>query len=100
MGKNADEADAEEIIEMASKASAAVQQIQVQENVHSQIKAFCAFMDEVLLLNGKGVNAPPDLSRQANAVPHCDRLSVAVARSDPPTDNPGELVFALIFPFF
>ncbi|KAG5008508.1 hypothetical protein JHK85_027050 [Glycine max] len=53
LGKNADEAHAEEIIEMASKASFADQQMQVQENVHSQIKTFCTFMDEILLPNEK-----------------------------------------------
>ncbi|TYI94674.1 hypothetical protein E1A91_D02G221600v1 [Gossypium mustelinum] len=49
LGKNADEADAEEIIDMASKASFTDQQMQVQENVHFQIKNFCTVMDEILL---------------------------------------------------
>ncbi|RDX73518.1 hypothetical protein CR513_46859, partial [Mucuna pruriens] len=53
LGKNADEAHAEEIIEMASKASFADQQMQVQENVNLQIKTFCSFMDEILLPNEK-----------------------------------------------
>ncbi|KAK2381385.1 hypothetical protein QL285_068989 [Trifolium repens] len=56
LGKNASEADAEEIIEMASKASVADQQMVVQENVHSQIKAFCTIMDEALLPNEKIVS--------------------------------------------
>ncbi|XP_061362690.1 uncharacterized protein LOC133306392 isoform X2 [Gastrolobium bilobum] len=75
LGKNADEADAEEIIAIASKASVADQQMQVQENVHSQIKAFCTFMDEVLLPNEKMVNGPFELSHQANILPHCTGLS-------------------------
>ncbi|KAK8480520.1 hypothetical protein V6N13_134762 [Hibiscus sabdariffa] len=49
LGKDAEEADAEEIIDMASKASFADQQLQVQENVHDQIKNFCTAMDEILL---------------------------------------------------
>lgn len=49
LGKNADEADAEEIIDMASKASFTDQQMQVQENVHYQIKNVCTVMDEILL---------------------------------------------------
>ncbi|XP_021735428.1 uncharacterized protein LOC110702085 [Chenopodium quinoa] len=49
IGKDADEADVEEIIDLANKASLADQQKQVQENIHSQIKNFCTFMDEILL---------------------------------------------------
>ncbi|XP_061362693.1 uncharacterized protein LOC133306392 isoform X5 [Gastrolobium bilobum] len=49
--------------------------MQVQENVHSQIKAFCTFMDEVLLPNEKMVNGPFELSHQANILPHCTGLS-------------------------
>ncbi|CAL0334222.1 unnamed protein product [Lupinus luteus] len=60
LGKNADEADAEQIIEMASKSSVEIQQMQVQENVHSQIRTFCTVMDEVL------VNDPLESSLQAS----------------------------------
>ncbi|TKY67752.1 hypothetical protein E2542_SST10648 [Spatholobus suberectus] len=81
LGKNADEADAEEIIEMASKASFADQQMQVQENVHSQIKAFCTCMDEILLQNEKMVNDHLELSQQANSSPHHSGLSSAKAVS-------------------
>ncbi|KAL2939070.1 SET domain-containing protein 9 [Bienertia sinuspersici] len=49
LGKDADEADVEEIIDLANKASLADQQKQVQENIHSQIKNFCMLMDEILL---------------------------------------------------
>lgn len=71
MGKNASETDAEEIIEMASKASVADQQMLVQENVHSQIKAFCTLMDEVLLTNEKMGNDSyfELLSQQTNVLP-------------------------------
>lgn len=49
IGKDADEADVEEIIDMANKASLADQQKQVQENIHCQVKNFCMLMDEILL---------------------------------------------------
>ncbi|KAF4368723.1 hypothetical protein G4B88_000980 [Cannabis sativa] len=49
LGKNAEEADVEEIIDMASKALFSDQEKLVQENVHSQIKSFCMYMDEILL---------------------------------------------------
>ncbi|KAK7308369.1 hypothetical protein VNO77_41972 [Canavalia gladiata] len=84
LGKSANEADAEEIIEMASKASIADQQMQVQENVHSQIKIFCAFMDEILLSNENTVNG----NQLASTVPRRSGLSFAVGRSDPAHDNP------------
>ena len=84
LGKSADEANVEEIIEMANKASFADQQMQVQENVHSQIKAFCTFMDEILLPDKKMVNDFSELSRQTNTLPHRSGLSFAVGRSNTP----------------
>ncbi|XP_027911049.1 uncharacterized protein LOC114169876 isoform X2 [Vigna unguiculata] len=69
LGENANEADAEEIIKMASKASFVDQQMQVQENVHSQIKAFCTCMNEILVSKEKMVNGPLELSQQANTSP-------------------------------
>ncbi|KAK8934878.1 hypothetical protein KSP39_PZI014685 [Platanthera zijinensis] len=48
LGKNADGKDAEEIIEMAAKASVVDQQRQVQENIHYQIKNLCGVMDDIL----------------------------------------------------
>ncbi|KAH1235359.1 hypothetical protein GmHk_09G027319 [Glycine max] len=84
LGKNADEAHAEEIIEMASKASFADQQMQVQENVHSQIKTFCTFMDEILLPNEKMVNE----HQLQNTVPRRSGLGFAVgSRNDPAYNN-------------
>lgn len=80
LGNNADEADAEEIIEMASKASFADQQMQVQENVHSQIKAFCTRMNEILLPNEKVVNDYLELSQQANRSPHHSAKAVSKQR--------------------
>ncbi|KAE8716837.1 isoflavone 2'-hydroxylase-like [Hibiscus syriacus] len=49
LGKDAEEADAEDIIDMASKASFADQLTLVQENVHDQIKNFCTAMDGIIL---------------------------------------------------
>ncbi|KAE8672724.1 Serine carboxypeptidase-like 35 [Hibiscus syriacus] len=49
LGKDAKEADAEDIIDMVSKASFADQLMQVQENVHDQNKNFCAAMDGIIL---------------------------------------------------
>ncbi|XP_015073422.1 uncharacterized protein LOC107017704 [Solanum pennellii] len=53
LGRNAEEADAEEIIDMANKASLDDQQKQVHENVHSQVTNFCSYMDDILLLDQK-----------------------------------------------
>jgi hypothetical protein len=97
LGKNASEADAEEIIEMASKASVADQQMVVQENVHSQIKAFCTIMDEVLLPNEKIVSDDSfKLSQQTNILPQHSELSSANGRCEcvlcnPQTNNPAEI---------
>ncbi|XP_058730245.1 uncharacterized protein LOC131602215 isoform X1 [Vicia villosa] len=79
LGKNASETDAEEIIEMASKASVADQHMLVQENVHSQIKTFCTLMDEVLLTNEKTGNDDSFelLSQQTNVLPRNSELSSA-----------------------
>ncbi|KAI7997942.1 hypothetical protein LOK49_LG10G01391 [Camellia lanceoleosa] len=66
LGRNADESDAEAIIDMAAKASLADQQKQVQENIHSQIKSFCASMDEILLPDSKSINESSESTSQRN----------------------------------
>ncbi|WVZ22175.1 hypothetical protein V8G54_000719 [Vigna mungo] len=86
LGKNADEARTEEIIEMAGKASFADQQMQVQENVHSQIKTFCTFMDEILLPKEKMVNQ----HEPESTVPRRSGLSFAVGRSNLVQNKLGE----------
>ncbi|TVU29103.1 hypothetical protein EJB05_20652 [Eragrostis curvula] len=48
LGENAEEKDAEEIIDLASKASVGDQQKQVQENVHYQLTHMCQAMDSIL----------------------------------------------------
>ena len=97
MGENANEADAEEIIKMASKASFVDQQMQVQENVHSQIKAFCTCMNEILVSKEKMVNGPLELSQQANTSPLRGKPSSAKGVCDPTNNIPGDLIFALNF---
>lgn len=88
LGKDADEADAEEIIDMASKASAAEQQKQVQENIHSQITSFCMSMDKILLPDI--AEKDDESSVQSNATPRRSGLSFAVGKSAKPTDSLGE----------
>jgi len=98
LGKSADESDVEKIIEEASKTSFTDQVTQVHENVHSQIKTFSAFMDEILLLNDKTVNDPLGLSQQESTLPRRSGLSLAVGRTGSSPDNSGEFsAFAFSF---
>ncbi|GAU25939.1 hypothetical protein TSUD_16770 [Trifolium subterraneum] len=87
LGKSAEESDVEKIIEDSSKTYYADQVTQVQENVHSQIKTFCTFMDEILLPNDKTVNDPLGLSKQASVLPRRSGLSLAVGKSSSSSDN-------------
>ncbi|KAL5759140.1 hypothetical protein ACOSP7_017658 [Xanthoceras sorbifolium] len=89
LGRNADEADADEIIDMASKASVSEQQKQVQENIHFQMKNFCISMDEILLPDMVNKHGP--ISPQSNAAPRRSGLSFAVGKSGPPTQCPEQL---------
>nr|XP_029119728.1 uncharacterized protein LOC105042765 isoform X2 [Elaeis guineensis] len=63
LGKDADEKDADEIIDMASKASVADQQKQVQENIHLQIKNICRSMDDILIGDLKSISNSQNGSR-------------------------------------
>ncbi|KAL8153814.1 hypothetical protein V2J09_011574 [Rumex salicifolius] len=76
LGREADEADIEEIIDMATKASLADQQQLVQENVHSQIKTFSHYMDEILFSGNESLN--PLQSPNADSAPRRSGLSLAV----------------------
>lgn len=100
MGKNADEADAEEIIDMASKSSLVDQQKQVQENIHSQIKTFCSSMDGILLPSCKNTHDPVTSSHESLGVPRKSGLSFAIGRSLPPTNQPGEFLQGTILSIF
>lgn len=91
LGRDADEADVEEIIDMANKASVADQQKQVQENIHSQIKTLCTSMDEILLPDIKKLNQPLASSPQTHTVSRCSGLSFAVGRHGSPNDSPAKL---------
>ena len=71
LGRDAEEADAEEIIEMDGKATLSEQQKQVQENIHYQLENFCASMDEILL-------------------PHNDKTQELKADNVPTADKPCE----------
>ncbi|KAK1566540.1 hypothetical protein Q3G72_001217 [Acer saccharum] len=86
LGRNASEADAEEIIDMASKASLSEQQKQVQENIHSQLKHFCFSMNEILLPDA--VNKHEPVSPQSDAPTRRSGLSFAVGKSGSPTECP------------
>lgn len=79
MGRNAEEADAEEIIEIAGKATLFEQQKQVQENIHYQVQNFCSSMDEILLTDfdktKEELNKPGSESRRDNNVSAADKPS-------------------------
>lgn len=97
MGKDADEADVDEIIDMANKASVDDQQKQVQENIHLQIKSFCMSMDELLLPDVKKTNEVSESPKQSNATPQRSGLSLAIGRNRPGDKHPGEFFFATFF---
>ena len=59
---------------MASKASIADQQSQLQENVHAQIKSFSMTMDEILIPVTKRIGDAHELPRQPIATPHWSGL--------------------------
>lgn len=87
LGRDAEEADAEEIIEMAGKATLSEQQKQVQENIHYQLENFCASMDEILLLlphkdkteelNESGSEAFANCRQDSTVVPETKPLKLA-----------------------
>ncbi|CAI9756015.1 unnamed protein product [Fraxinus pennsylvanica] len=81
LGKNADEADAEEIIEMASKASLAEQQKLVQENIHAQINNFCTSMDGILLPDPNTADDTVTSPSGKNTTSQRSGLSLAIGRS-------------------
>ncbi|KAJ9181058.1 hypothetical protein P3X46_009229 [Hevea brasiliensis] len=87
LGRKVEEADAEEIIEMASKASVADQQKLVQENIHSQIENFCTAMDEIFLPDMNKKNEPGEALGQSDTA-RKSGLSWAVGKSGPPTVSP------------
>ena len=79
---------------MASKASLADQQKQVQENIHAQIKSFSMSMDEILLPDTKRIGEAHELPPQPTA-PRRSGLGFAVGRNAQPTNHPGKILFAI-----
>ncbi|KAF3960925.1 hypothetical protein CMV_014410 [Castanea mollissima] len=67
---------------MASKASLADQQSQVQENIHAQIKSFAMSMDEILIPDNKRIGDAHELPAQPTA---------ASRWNGQPTDHPAQL---------
>lgn len=90
LGSEATEADAEEIIDMASKASLSEQEKQVQDNIHSQMKHFCGAMDEILAPDSPNKHDP--VSTQSHATPRRSGLSFAVGKTESATVHPGEFL--------
>lgn len=88
LGKDADDADAEEIIDMASKASLTDQEKLVQENIHDQIKGFCFSMDEILLPDATKKDTSLESPAQLNAAPRRSGLSFAVGSNSPSNGHP------------
>lgn len=95
MGRDASDAEIDEIIDMGSKAPLADQQEQVQENIYSQIKDFCTSMDEILCTDFRSTKEP--ISTEQNAGIRRSGLSLAVGRSTPTKTSPGGLPIIFIF---
>ncbi|OIT28801.1 PREDICTED: uncharacterized protein LOC109212197 [Nicotiana attenuata] len=83
LGRNADEADAEEIIDMANKASLADQRKQVHENVHSQVTSFCGYMNDILLPDHKFKDNQATSPTTTSSSPENSGLGVAVGQNSP-----------------
>ena len=85
---------------MASKASLADQQNQVQENIHAQIKSFSMFMNEILIPDNKRIGDAHELPPQPIAAPCWSSLSFAIDKNGQPTNHPGKVPFAIrkLFP--
>ncbi|XP_073055185.1 uncharacterized protein [Primulina eburnea] len=87
LGKNASEADADEIIDMASKVSHSEQEKQVQENIHEQVSTFCKCMDDILLPDSKLADDTLNLLASGRSTaPRHSGLRFAVG-SSPPLPN-------------
>ncbi|XP_078440463.1 C5orf35 [Wolffia australiana] len=81
LGKNAEEKDAEEIIDLACKASVSDQQKQVQDNVHTQVKALCGAMDEILLPDSNSCSNIDNSSSNLDNSSRRSGLSFAVGKT-------------------
>ena len=99
LGRDVDEAKAEEFNEMACKASLTYQQKQVQENIHAQIKSFSMCINEILLLDTKRIGEAQELPTQPIAAPCQSGAGFAVGRNGQSTDCPGKILFVIKNPF-
>lgn len=72
---------------MASKASVADQQKQVQENIHSQIRRVCSSMDKILEVK---TDERLESGSQSNVAPRRSGLSFAVGGNNLRSDQPGK----------
>ncbi|CAN4115145.1 unnamed protein product [Withania somnifera] len=72
---------------MASKASLADQQKQVQENVHSQISSFCQYMDHILQPDLTDKVKQGTSSSKNSSSPRHSGLSLAIGRTAPLKDQ-------------
>ncbi|CAI0443994.1 unnamed protein product [Linum tenue] len=89
LGRTAEEADVDEVIEMANKASVDDQQKQVQENIHSQTRNFSTAMDSILLSGPiEGDEAGGGSSKDVDAAPRRSGLSFAVGQRGPSSKHP------------
>ncbi|KAM6566690.1 hypothetical protein CsatA_025818 [Cannabis sativa] len=87
LGKNAEEADVDEIIDMASKFSFPDQEKLVQETVHSQIKSFCEKMDKILVDIDKR-NEPSESRQRSDVASGRSGLSLAIGRNTSSINHP------------
>ncbi|XP_010452810.1 PREDICTED: uncharacterized protein LOC104734847 isoform X2 [Camelina sativa] len=77
LGRDAEEADAEEIIEIASKATLSERHKQVHENIHYQVENFCSSMDEILLTHIDKAKELHDSTAEKPIVPETKPLKLA-----------------------
>ncbi|KAK6928992.1 hypothetical protein RJ641_005197 [Dillenia turbinata] len=88
LGRNADEADAEKIVERAVETRSFKWMNLVQENIHFQVETFCKSMDEILLPKANVSNKRPKSTSQMDSAPRRSGGSFAVGKSGGPSAKP------------
>lgn len=88
LGVNADEKDADEIIEMANRAPLSDQQKQVHENIHAQVKNICGSMDDILCPDLTGSPNVVNSASESGNVPRRSGLGLAIGRATPLIHQP------------
>lgn len=89
LGRDAEETDVDEIIDMGSHASLEEQQKQVQENIHEQMTTFCTYMDEILRPDTK-MTGTHNSSSETKAAPRRSGLGFAVGQTTTLDHNPSK----------